>query len=67
MTKKPSDLKQSNLVTHLQTVKKEVERDAVLTSCDEVLKAYEYFQDADVDHEHLVGLTAIAIDNLWEE
>lgn len=62
MTKKPSDLP-----TRLEAVKDNVRRDPVLDSCEEVLKAYEYFQDADVDHEHLVGLTAIAIDNLWEE
>ena len=60
--KKPSDL-----TTRLEAVKATVRRDPVLDSCEEVLKAYEFFQDADVDHEHLVGLTAIAIDNLWEE
>ena len=62
MTKKPSDLP-----TRLEAVKATVHRDPVLDSCEEVLKAYEYFRDADVDPVHLVGLTAIAIDHLWEE
>ena len=62
MSKKPSDL-----TTRLAAVKDNVRRDPVLTSCQEVLRAYEFFRDADVEDEHLLALTSIAIDNLWEE
>lgn len=62
MTKKPSDLP-----TRLEAVKATVHRDPVLDSCEEVRKAYEYFQDAGFREGAALHLTAIAIDNLWED
>ena len=59
--------KPSDLPTRLEAVKNDVAQDPTLDWCEEVLKVYEFFQDAGVNVDHTIQLTAITIDNLWEE
>lgn len=62
MTTKPSDLP-----TKLQVISDNVRRDPVLTSCEEVLRAYQFFIDQGIREHAALHLTTIAIDNLWED
>lgn len=60
-------MKPTDMITTLASVKDAIARDPVLESCEEVLKAFEFFQDAGINDDQAVHLTAIAINNLWEE
>lgn len=62
MTTKPTDLP-----TRLESVKTAVHRDPVLTSCEETIRAYQYFIDQGIREHPALHLTTIAIDNLWED